>query len=187
MFKEKWLHLGGMDLINLFNEGRKMMNVLKELNKKIKGKFTVKTVLGDETYCFMWNAPASVEDINAFEKRNGCRLPDDYKEFLLIANGAIIYKSEYEDDGYKLLGIEDIENVTNEMKNDGYYISDGCYCFVQCLFSDDVLLLDVKRENNYIIDGDVGYPSEKWEYINADLNTFFIRLCQCNGAMYWRW
>ena len=79
-------------MINLFIEGRKMMNVLKELNKKTTGKVTVKTVLGEETYCFMWNAPASVEDINAFEKRNGCRLPDDYKEFLLIANGAIIYK-----------------------------------------------------------------------------------------------
>lgn len=163
------------------------MNVLKELIKRINGKITVKTVLGDETYCFKWNTPALVEDINSFEKRNECSLPDYYKEFLLIANGAIIYRSEYEDDGYKLLGIEEIEKVTNEMKNDGYDIPDKCYCFFQCIFSNDILLLDLKKENNYIIDGDVGYPSEEWEYINGDLNTFFIRLCQCNGDMYWRW
>ena len=37
------------------------------------------------------------------------------------------------------------------------------------------------------MDGDAGYPSDEWEYIGSDINIFFIRLCQCNGAMYWRW
>ena len=147
----------------------------------------IKTVLGEETYYFMWNAPATAEDIQAFENRNECSLPDDYKESLLISNGAILYKSEYEDDGYKLLSLEEVEEVTQEMKDDGYDISDKCYCFLQCLFSNDVLLLDLQKKTNYIMDGDVGYPSDEWKYIGSDINTFFIRLCQCNGAMYWRW
>lgn len=167
--------------------GGDIMNILKELVNKVNEKVMVKTLLGEETYYFMWNAPATAEAIQAFENRNECSLPNDYKEFLLTSNGAILYKSEYEDDGYKLLSLEEVEEVTQEMKDDGYDISDKCYCFLQCLFSDDVLLLDLQKETNYIMDGDVGYHSDEWEYIDSDVNTFFIRLCQCNGAMYWRW
>lgn len=167
--------------------GENTMNILKELVKKASEKITVKTLLREEIYCFQWNTPATIEDIEAFECRNQCSLPSDYKEFLLTSNGAIIFKSEYEDDGYKLLSIEEMEKVTQEMKDDGYDISDKCYCFVQCLFSNDVLLLNLQKQTNYIIDGDVGYPSNEWKCIRSDVNKFFIRLCQCNGAMYWRW
>lgn len=167
--------------------GENRMNILKELVKKVSGDVVIKTVLGEETYCFIWNAPATAEAIQSFESRYECNLPNDYKEFLLTSNGAIIYKSEYEDDGYKLLSLEEMEEVTQEMKEDGYDIPNKCYCFLQCLFSDDVLLFDLQKEKNYILDGDVGYPSEEWEYIGSDINTFFIRLCQCNGTMYWRW
>lgn len=163
------------------------MNILKELVKRVKSDITVKTLLEEETYCFQWNAPTTIEDIQVFEYRNKCSLPNDYKEFLLTSNGAIIFRSMCEDDGYKLLSIEEMEEVTQEMRDDGYDIPDKCYCFVKCLFSDDVLLFDLQKQTNYIMDGDVGYPSNEWEYIKSDVNTFFIRLCQCNGAMYWRW
>lgn len=163
------------------------VNVLKELANKKNDKIMVKTILGEEIYCFSWNEAANPESIKNFEDKNKCVLPNDYKEFLLTSNGAIIYKSEYEDDGYKLLSIEEIEKVTQEMKNDGYDLGDKCYCFAQCLFSDDILLFDLTKRTNYIVDGDVGYPSDEWDYIKTDVNTFFVRLCQCNGAMYWRW
>lgn len=163
------------------------MNVLKELVKKVNDKAVIKTVMGEEAYSFIWNEPAPIGNVLDFEKRNKCSLPDEYKEFLLVSNGAVIYKSEYEDDGYKLLSIEEMEKITQEMKDDGYNIQDYCYCFLQCLFSDDILLLDLKKEKNYILDGDVGYRSDEWKYISSDINTFFIRLCQCNGAMFWRW
>ena len=95
------------------------VNVLKELANKKNDKIMVKTILGEEIYCFSWNEAANPESIKNFEDKNKCVLPNDYKEFLLTSNGAIIYKSEYEDDGYKLLSIEEIEKVTQEMKNDG--------------------------------------------------------------------
>ena len=126
------------------------MNILKDLVNRVNEKVMIKTVFGEETYYFMWNDPATAEDIQAFENRNECSLPDDYKEYLLISNGAILYKSEYEDDGYKLLSLEEVEEVTQEMKDDGYDISDKCYCFLQCLFSNDVLLLDLQKKTNYI-------------------------------------
>lgn len=169
--------------------GEHIMNILKKLANTVSEKITVKTLLGEETYCFYWNPPAMIEDIEDFELRNQCSLPNDYKEFLLTSNGAIIFRSEdeNEDDGYKLLSVEEMEKVTQELEDDGYDISDKCYCFTQCLWSDDVLLFDLRKKTNYIIDGDVGYPSMEWEYIKSDVNKFFVRLCQCNGAMYWRW
>lgn len=81
------------------------MNVLKEMADRVKGQVTIKTILGEEVYGFYWNEPATLEKIEAFENRNNCKIPEDYREFLLISNGAIIYKSEseYEDDGYSVL------------------------------------------------------------------------------------
>lgn len=61
------------------------MNILKDLVNRVNEKVMIKTVLGEETYYFMWNAPATAEDIQAFENRNECSLPDDYKESLLIS------------------------------------------------------------------------------------------------------
>lgn len=163
------------------------MNVLKKVVNQSSNKMTIKTLLAEESYSFLWNKPACEDEIKSFEVRNNCKLPKDYKEFLLVSNGAIIFKSDYEDDGYKLLSVEEMETITQEMKVDGYDILDKCFCFMQCLFSEDVLLFDLRKETNYIIDGDVGYPSNEWNYVNSNVNTFFARLFQCNGAMYWRW
>ncbi|MFA5384759.1 MAG: SMI1/KNR4 family protein [Eubacteriales bacterium] len=45
---------------------------------------------------FEWNTPATNEDIQVFEKENKIILPDGYKEFLLISNGALLFKdNEY--------------------------------------------------------------------------------------------
>ena len=83
MFTEKLLHHGGMVMDNKsIDTGGDIMNILKELVNRVNEKVMVKTVLGEETYYFMWNAPATAEDIQAFENRNECSLPDDYKEYL---------------------------------------------------------------------------------------------------------
>lgn len=164
------------------------LNFLKKVvEKTCKETVVIKTLFGQETFHFLWNNPATDEEIIEFENKNECKLPSVYKEFLLVANGGIIFKSENEDDGYKLLSIAEIDEVTREMRNNGYDIVNNIFCFMQCLFSQDILLFDLNKEKKYILDGDVGYPSNEWEYINADVNTFFIRLFQCNGAMYWRW
>lgn len=165
-----------------------LMNVLKELAKKASKKETIKTVLEETTYCFYWNAPATTASLEAFEIQYNCILPTDYKDFLLISNGAVIFKSEHEDDGYKLLGLEEIENETQELRRLGYDIPNNWYCFIQCLFNDDILLFDLQNSGSYyIIDGDVGYPPAEWKRFESDVNKFFIKLFQCNGSMYWRW
>ena len=162
------------------------MNVLDELVKKANGNIKVKNAVAEIEYNFHWKNGLSIERINDFEKETGILIPEYYKDFLMLSNGGVIFDSG-EDDGYELLGLEEIKSYTEELKSDGYDIPDGCYCFLKCIFCDDVLLFDTKKTSNIILDGDVGYPVNKWEYLNMDLNAFFARLVQCNGAMYWRW
>ncbi|MCM1316149.1 MAG: SMI1/KNR4 family protein [Prevotella sp.] len=129
------------------------MNVLLKLLETIpNGKVEVKTVLQKEIYYFKWNQPTKKEQIESFEIRTGYTLPDEYKEFLLQSNGGTIFKTEFEDDGYKLLGIDEIEKMTHEMIKFGYEISNEYFCFIQCLYSDDVLFLDLNRLNSIVVD-----------------------------------
>ena len=163
------------------------MNILKELRNRVNGEILLRTALGEETAYFSWNEPASYEEIEAFEEKYGCRFPEDYREFLLISNGATLFKTESGSNGYQLLSLKEMEEETREMHEDGYSISNKCHCFLKFLYSGDVLLLDMDKRINYILDGNMNRHSYKWEYINTDINSFFAHLCQCNGAVYWRW
>ncbi|MCI5583980.1 MAG: SMI1/KNR4 family protein [Lachnospiraceae bacterium] len=163
------------------------MNILKELAGKINGQIVLRTALDEENCSFLWNEPATIEEIEAFEKKHQCSFPEAYKEFLLISNGATLFKTESGSNGYQLLSLKEMEEETQEIREDGYIISDKCYCFIKFLFNGDVLFLDLDKKFNYILDGNMRRHSYKWEYINSDINTFFEHLCQCNGATYWRW
>ncbi len=149
---------------------------------------TCKSLIGqEETFLFDWNDPVTEKEIISFENESGWKLPIEYKKFLLVSDGAIIYRTLGEDDGYRLLGINEIVDYTNELKSYGYEFKNSWLCFLQCLFSADIMLFDTLRKNHYIIDGDVGYPEADWEYLNGNFRDFIINLYQCNGAMYWRW
>lgn len=164
------------------------MNIVKRIMDATRsGKIEVKNIFCKEQYSFVWKDPVSTEELAAFERETGYRLPNDYTEFLLLSNGAVLFKSAFEEDGYKLLGLPEIIQETQAMTKAGYSIPEGYYCFCQCLFNDDVLFFDLNQEKNYIVDGDVGYPPSAWKHISGDLNHFLIRLCICNGATYWRW
>lgn len=161
------------------------MNALCKLIER--DSIIIKSVLLEEQYHFLKKEPAKESDIVEFENKIMHKLPIAYKEFLLKSNGAIIFKSSLEDDGYKLLGISDMLKVTNQLKESGYDIHKDWFCFMQCMFSNDIMLMDLAKNCNYIIDGDVEYPINEWNYLNGDINTFFIHLIQSNGAMFWRW
>lgn len=161
------------------------MNILTEILAKQKGQVEVKSIIGDEKYIFSWNNPSSIDAITLFEEKIGYELPIQYKELLKVANGGIIFKSLFEEDGYKLLGIPEIERITNELVQNGYNIPKTYYCIAQCLFSQDLIMIDLSTGKIY--DGDFGYPIDEWECISRNVNEFFIHLCQANGAMFWRW
>lgn len=165
----------------------KNMNVLIELTKKAIGKALIKDALNDVEYDFKWNDPADLNEIEDFEKETGYKIPDYYKEFLLCSNGGILYRIDEEDAGFELLGIKELKEYTDELNDAGYEIPMGCYVFMRCFFSADIMLFDTNKGSRCILDGDVGYPSNEWKILNCDFNTFFARLVTCNGAMFWRW
>ena len=163
------------------------MNVLKELTKKAIGKVIIKDALSTIEFDFKWNAPADSIEIENFEKETGCKIPDYYKEFLLCSNGGEIFRIADEDAGFELLSVKELKEYTAELNDAGYEIPKGCYIFMRCFFSADIMLFDTSKESRCIIDGDAGYPSSEWEYLNCDFNTFFAQFVTCNGDMFWRW
>lgn len=163
------------------------MNILKILKDSINGEITLRTALKEEVCTFSWNEPAAREEIEAFEEKHHCRFPEAYREFLLVSNGATLFKTESGTNGYQLLSLKEMEEETEEMKEYGYTLSDQCICFFKFLYSADMLFFDFDKKFNYILDGNMRRQVYKWEYINEDINTFFEHLCQCNGEVYWRW
>jgi hypothetical protein len=141
---------------------------------------------------FSWNSPLNNEALERFEKEKKIILPEDYKKFLKISNGAILFRdTEYGQWGCKLLSIEDIINETKRIKKNGYEIKDGDLVFATWFGDGDFLIFDsevYKNEKiNYIIDGDQGYNSIDWEHLKGTFTQFIDRLIVSQGSKYWRW
>lgn len=141
---------------------------------------------------FAWNKPASDEEIQQFEVANGIKLPESFKEFLKLSNGATLFKDTlYGQWGCNILGLSELPKVTCEAKNRGYNISDKWLVFATWLGDGDMLVFDLAKHNtgekNYIIDGDQGYQTDDWEYIKGDFSKWLDRLIVAQGAKYWRW
>jgi len=141
---------------------------------------------------FEWQAPACENDIQKFEEINGILLPESFKKFLRISNGAVLYKDiQYGQWGCKLLGLDDLIRVTTETKNRGYKLEEKWLVFSTWLGDGDTLVFDLEKynkgEHNYIIDGDQGYQVDDWDYIEGGFNKWVDRLIVAQGAKYWRW
>jgi hypothetical protein len=141
---------------------------------------------------FKWNQPADSEEIQQFEILNGIKLPETYKEFLGISNGATLFKDvKYGQWGCEILGLNELMQMTLESKNRGYHIKDKWIVFATWIGDGDILLFDITKSNenekNYIIDGDQGYQTDEWDYIKGGFENWIDRLIVAQGAKYWRW
>jgi hypothetical protein len=141
---------------------------------------------------FNWNIAATSQDIMTFENSNHIILPEEYKEFLKISNGALMFKDiKYGQWGCNILGLNDILNITNRKKEEGYRLKNYMIVFATWLGDCDVLVFDLNKyntgEKHYIIDGDQGYQTSDWLYIRGDFGKWIDRLIVAQGAKYWRW
>jgi hypothetical protein len=141
---------------------------------------------------FVFNNPIGIDAINQFELTHRIVLPESYKRFLQIANGATLFK-DIEDGqwGCVIYSLEQILVKTNYMKSIGFELHDSWIVFAEWLGDCDILILDLEKakieKTNYIIDGDSGYPSKEWKYLNGDFETWIDRLIVAQGAKYWTW
>lgn len=141
---------------------------------------------------FEWRKPATDEEIQQFEVENGTKLPEQFKEFLKISNGATLFKDiKYGQWGCNILGLNELIMVTREAKNRGYDLSDKWLVFATWLGDGDMVVFDLEKynagERNYIIDGEQGYQTDDWEFIKGDFCKWIDRLIVSQGAKYWRW
>ncbi|WP_058301950.1 SMI1/KNR4 family protein [Gorillibacterium timonense] len=71
------------------------MNSVLSLKKRLTASNTL-IVQNEGGYLdevgFEWNTPTKDKEIQKFETDNGVRLPESYKQFLLISNGATLFK-----------------------------------------------------------------------------------------------
>lgn len=168
----------------------KVFNALEELYVKSKESKTLECTdfLGNIIQCtFDWNMPIEIEELEKIIFEKNLKLPKEYIDFLLMANGAILYNTE-EDSGYQLLSIQEAIRFTEEMKELGYDLKEWLI-FTVNLFDSDMLLFDLNKidTKRYIIDGIEEYPTEQWKYLKCDFRIFMNRLFESNGANYWRW
>ncbi|MDT8719669.1 SMI1/KNR4 family protein [Clostridium sp. 19966] len=171
------------------------MKSIKLLREKTSSRNTLNytNIFGETIEVgFSWRNPALEEEIHDFESSNNIKLPESYKEFLKVSNGAIVYEDiEYGGSGYKILGLNEILTSTRARIEWGYDIKDYCIVFAEVIGKSDFLLFDLKKNEdkgkNYILDGDAGYSFDEWEYIKGDFSLFINRLITTNGSMYWRW
>jgi len=169
----------------------KNFNALEELYVKSQAKEELEYIdlLGNVTkYTFNWNPPIEPEKPKTLIDKYQLKLPKEYNNFLLKANGAILYNN-IEGAGYKLLSLEEAIDLTKEMREVGYSLTDEWFIFMLPLFSSDMLLFDLSKvnSNKYIIDGIAGIPTDEWKLIYGDFRIFMNQLFICNGAEYWRW
>lgn len=141
---------------------------------------------------FEWNQPATDIEITEFEKKNSIQLPESYKEFLKISNGAILFKDmQYGQWGCKILGLEDLINVTKQVAEWGYELKPSWLVYATWLGDIDLLIFDldkyVENERSYIIDGEQGERVNDWCNIKGDFSNWLDRLIVSQGAKYWRW
>jgi len=139
-----------------------------------------------------WFDPISEKEIDKFEKDNNIILPEGYKEFLQISNGAVLFKDiKYGQWGCKILSIYEIIPKTSEMKNYGLDFSDSWIVFAEWLGDSDLLLFDLekyyKENSSYIIDGQEMEKIENWKNIKGNFENWLERLIVSQGAKYWHW
>ena len=152
-----------------------------------------KTILGDavEVEC-SFNKPATEQDITIFEQKNCIILPEQYKAFLKYTNGAILFKgTSYDEGGFILQPLDKLIETTKKYVSYGYDIKEKWIVFAEIFGNSDFLLFDLEyfkaEPRKFIIDGDSGYQSNEWSYINGDFFSWLNRVIITNGDAYWRW
>lgn len=141
---------------------------------------------------FEWKTPATAGEIQDFETKYGITMPNSFKDFLKITNGATLFKDVlYGQWGCKIHGLDEMIDVTNQVNNWGYNLKQGWLVFATWLGDCDILVFDLNKNvaegNSYIIDGEQGERMDDWINIRGDFSKWIDRLIVAQGAKYWRW
>ncbi|HHY74892.1 MAG TPA: SMI1/KNR4 family protein [Bacillus bacterium] len=163
--------------------------VIKALKQRLEptGKLTIQRENGEllEVTC-EWNNPASEKELADFSLKTGWYLPDDYRQFLKLHNGAKIFSVW--GDYFELFDLNNIMKYYREYEifykgayekswyMIGYYKGYGEYLFID----------SEKAANNnssYLVYVQVGDRQD----LSLNFEMWFDRFIVAQGSRYWFW
>ncbi|MCM3169063.1 SMI1/KNR4 family protein [Peribacillus frigoritolerans] len=133
-----------------------------------------------------FNSEAATAEIEKFENENSIKLPEDYKEFLTLHNGARIYESIEEDgeklgDGLEIFSLDEIKQY-QEIE----YLSEHGIPIAH-LLNDCYLILDTEKLKS----GDPNYLNilefTELSSLNLNFEIFLDRFIISQGEAFWSW
>ncbi|MFD3449687.1 SMI1/KNR4 family protein [Microbacteriaceae bacterium 4G12] len=156
-------------------------NTLDTLKSRLndKGEVTVQNCDG-YTYTaeFTFNEPATEEDIHTFIRETGWIVPNDYKEFLLLHNGANFFSYEYGTAFYFYSLKEILECYDKELHGDRYPIG-------RCPDRGDIVVSNARCQQNnehYLMLSGIELID-----FQCDFQTWLDRMIVAQGECYWEW
>lgn len=133
-----------------------------------------------------FNSEAVASEIEKFENENSIKLPEDYKAFLTLHNGARIYESIDEDgdklgDGLEIFSLDEIK----EYQEIEYLSEHGIP--IAHLLEDCYLILDTDKLKG----GDPNYLNimefTDLSSLNLNFEIFLDRYIISQGEAFWSW
>ncbi|KRF54827.1 hypothetical protein ASG97_05380 [Bacillus sp. Soil745] len=164
-------------------------NTLSGLKKLLDNNEQMKTIseegeVGSVSCSF--NAPIQTTEIELFERENNIKLPEDYKAFLTLHNGARIYELIAEDDiniggGLEIFSLDEIK----EYQEIEYLSEHGIP--IAHLLNDCYLILDTEKlksgNPNYLCIMEFTELSS----LNLNFEIFLDRYIISQGEVFWSW
>ncbi|WP_261382067.1 SMI1/KNR4 family protein [Bacillus licheniformis] len=131
---------------------------------------------------------ASQSDIRAFETHHQLSLPDDYKKFLTLHNGARIFDSLL--DGVNIGGglhLFNLKEIDTELKDEELY-EDVSGIPIGHLLEECDLMIDRVR----LKEGDPNYlylleDGLEYKPLHLNFEIFLDRYVMCQGQPFWEW
>ncbi|MDE8565499.1 SMI1/KNR4 family protein [Anoxybacillus rupiensis] len=136
---------------------------------------------------FLFNAPALEWELVKFEETNQLFLPKDYKEFLLMHNGAKLFIDEKSGASFEVLSISEIQEDHQSLD-----YPEGWYPIAYGLES-SVLVMNLneinphKRSNEYLFWLEPGESIEHATPLSMNFEIFLERFIISQGVEYWNW
>ena len=175
---------GGINELSHF-----IQNTLSGLKQLLNNNDQMKSVAEEgEVYTVScsFNPPIKTTEVKMFESEHDIKLPEDYKAFLKLHNGARIYESVDDDGvniggGLHLFSLDDIKE-TQEVE----YISEHGIPIAH-LLEDCYLILDIEKlkstDPNYL--NILEFTDIK--ILNLNFEIFLDRYIISQGVPFWSW
>lgn len=132
------------------------------------------------------NMPAESRELELIQNKLQLQIPDQYREFLINYNGAMLFN--YDNiDGLNLLSIQDVLKYTLYAKNtfEEDWIN-NIIVFAKIIGEDNYLGFKVINDNTYqIVDCYFEQLPKEWREINLSFDEFLVSFILKQGKKFW--